>query len=158
MSTHLCDEQIRRLLGGTLPEDELSQADAHLWQCHDCRDALRQRTEPTPDLPPLAAPRSEGAAPQSALPAVPGYEVLGELGRGGMAVVYQAQQLRPHRVVALKVLHTGLPADARRRFFAESEALALLQHPGIVQVYEAGEQDGRPYFSLEFCGGGSLAR
>ena len=158
MSTHLCDEQIRRLLCGTLPDDELVQADAHLWQCPDCRDVLQRRTEPTPDLPPLAAPRSEGAAPQSALPAVPGYEVLGELGRGGMAVVYQARQLRPHRVVALKVLQTGLPADARRRFGAESEALARLRHPGIVQVYEAGEHDGRPYFSLEFCGGGSLAR
>jgi len=157
MSTHLCDEQLRRLLGGTLPDDELFQADAHLWQCPDCRDALQRRTEPTPDQPPLAAPRSEGAAPQSALPAVPGYEVLGELGRGGMAVVYQARQLRPNRVVALKVLQTGLPADARRRFGAESEALARLRHPGIVQVYEAGEHDGRPYFSLEFCGGGSLA-
>ena len=158
MSTHLSDEQSRRLLGGTLPDDELLQADAHLWQCPDCRDALRRRTEPTPDLPPLAAPRYEGAAPQSALPAVPGYEILGELGRGGMAVVYQARQLRPNRVVALKVLQTGLPADARRRFGAESETLARLRHPGIVQVYEAGEHDDRPYFSLEFCGGGSLAR
>jgi len=157
MSTHLCDEQIRQLLGATLPDDELVQADAHLWQCPDCRDALQRWTEPTPDLPPLATPRAEGAAPQSALPAVPGYEVLGELGRGGMAVVYQARQLRPNRVVALKVLQTGLPADARRRFGAESEALARLRHPGIVQVYEAGEHDGRPYFSLEFCGGGSLA-
>ncbi len=158
MSTHLCDEQIRRLLGATLPDDELLEADTHLWQCPDCRDALQRRTEPTPDLPPLGAPRADGAGPQSALPGVPGYEVLGELGRGGMAVVYQARQLRPNRVVALKVLQTGLPADARRRFGAESEALARLQHPGIVQVYEAGEHDGRPYFSLEFCSGGSLAR
>src|SRR5579883_6389 len=158
MNAHLCDERIRGLLGGTLPDEELVQAEAHLWQCLDCRDALRRWTEPAPDLPPLAAPRSEGAAPPSALPTVPGYEVLGELGRGGMAVVYRARQLRPNRVVALKVLRTGLPADARRRFCAESEALARLQHPGIVQVFEAGEHDGRPYFSLEFCGGGSLAR
>jgi serine/threonine protein kinase len=158
MSPHLCDEQIHRLLGATLADDELVSAEAHLWQCPDCRDALRRRTEPTPDVPPVAAPRSEGAAPGDALPAVPGYEVLGELGRGGMAVVYQARQLRPNRVVALKVLQTGLPADARRRFGAESETLARLQHPGIVQVYEAGEHDGRPFFSLEFCGGGSLAR
>ena len=79
MSTHLCDKQISQLLRGTLPDDELVQADAHLWECPDCRDALGRRTEPAPDVPPLAAPRSEGAAPQSALPAVPGYEVLGEL-------------------------------------------------------------------------------
>src|SRR5262249_41498549 len=63
------------------------------------------------------------------------------------------------RTVALKVLRAGLPADAdaRCRFRAEAEALARLQHPGIVQVYEVGEQNGRPYFSLEFCAGGSLA-
>src|SRR5262249_44601273 len=89
----------------------------------------------------------------------PGYEVLGELGRGGMGVVYKARQVRPSRTVALKVLRAGLPADAdaRRRFRGEAEALACLQHPGIVQVYEVGEQDGRPYFSLEFGAGGGLA-
>jgi serine/threonine-protein kinase len=157
MNPHLCDEQIGRLLGGTLPDDEAARAEAHLWQCPGCRDALKRWTEPPPELPPLAAMPPETAAASAALPAVPGYEVLGELGRGGMAVVYRARQLRPDRVVALKVLQTGLPADARRRFRAESEALARLQHPEIVQVYEAGEHEGRPYFSLEFCGGGSLA-
>ncbi|MFI5458143.1 MAG: SUMF1/EgtB/PvdO family nonheme iron enzyme [Isosphaerales bacterium] len=160
MSTHLCDEQIHRLLGGTLPDDELSQADAHLWQCPDCRDALRRRTEPMPDLPPLGAPRSEGAAPQSTLPTVPGYEILGELGRGGMAVVYQAQQLQPDRIVALKMIraieHAG-PIE-RLRFQIETEAVARLQHTHIVQLYEAGEVGGQPFFSLEFCDGGTLAQ
>jgi formylglycine-generating enzyme required for sulfatase activity len=160
MSTHLCDEQIRRLLGGTLPDDELVQAEDHLWQCPDCRDALQRRTEPMPDLPPLGAPRSEVAAPQSALPAVPGYEVLGELGRGGMAVVYQARQLQPNRIVALKMIrafeHAG-PTD-RLRFQIETEAVACLQHPHIVQLYEAGEVRGQPFFSLEFCDGGTLAQ
>jgi len=160
MSTHLCDEQIRRLLCGTLPDDELVQADAHLWQCPDCRDALQRRTEPTPDLPPLGAPRSQGAAPQSALPAVPGYEILGELGRGGMAVVYQARQLQPNRIVALKMIraieHAG-PTE-RLRFQIETEAVARLQHPHIVQLYEAGEVRGQPFFSLEFCDGGTLAQ
>ncbi len=157
MITHLCDEQIHRLLDATLSDDELLEADAHLWQCPDCRDALRRRTEPAPDVPPWTAPRTEDAASRSTLPTVPGYEVQGELGHGGMAVVYQARQLRPNRIVALKMLQTGLPADARRRFGDESEALARLRHPGIVQVYEVGEHDGRPYFSLEICGGGSLA-
>ena len=160
MSTHLCDEQIRRLLGGTLPDDELLQADAHLWQCPDCRDALQRRTAPMPDVPPLAAPRSEGAAPQSALPEVPGYEILGELGRGGMAVVYQARQLQPNRIVALKMIraieHAG-PTE-RLRFQIETEAVARLQHPHIVQLYEAGEVRGQPFFSLEFCDGGTLAQ
>ena len=160
MSTHLCDEQISRLLGGTLPDDELVPAEAHLWQCPDCRDALQRRTEPMPDLPPLGAPRSEGAAPQSALPAVPGYEVLGELGRGGMAVVYQARQLQPNRIVALKMIrafeHAG-PTE-RLRFQIETDAVARLQHPHIVQLYEAGEVRGQPFFSLEFCDGGTLAQ
>jgi formylglycine-generating enzyme required for sulfatase activity len=158
MSPHLGDEQIRRLLGGTLSDEELVQADAHLWQCPDCRDALRRRTEPTADLPLLAAPRSDGAAPQSALPAVPGYEVLGELGRGGMAVVYQARQLQPNRLVALKMIrameHAG-PAE-RLRFQIETEAVARLQHAHIVQLYEASEVRGQPFFSLEFCDGGTL--
>jgi formylglycine-generating enzyme required for sulfatase activity len=158
MSPHLGDEQIRRLLGGTLSDEEQVQADAHLWQCPDCRDALRRRTEPAPDLPLLAAPRSEGTAPPSALPAVPGYEVLGELGRGGMAVVYQARQLQPNRLVALKMIraveHAG-PTE-RLRFQIETEAVARLQHPQIVQLYEAGEVRGQPFFSLEFCDGGTL--
>ena len=159
MSAHLCDEQIRQLLAGTLPDDELSLADAHLWHCSDCRDALQRRTEPTPDLPPLDAPRSEGAAHQSALPVVPGYEVLRELGRGGMAVVYQARQLQPNRIVALKMIraieHAG-PTE-RLRFQIETEAVARLQHAHIVQLYEAGEVRGQPFFSLEFCDGGTLA-
>jgi formylglycine-generating enzyme required for sulfatase activity len=160
MITHLCDEQISRLLQGTLPDDELLQADAHLWECPDCRDALRRQTEPAPDLPPLRAPRSQGADPQSALPTVPGYEILGELGRGGMAIVYQARQLQSNRIVALKMIraieHAG-PTE-RLRFQIETEAVARLQHAHIVQLFEAGEVRGQPFFSLEFCDGGTLAQ
>ncbi len=91
-------------------------------------------------------------------PSVPGYEVLGELGRGGMGVVYKARQRNLDRLVALKMLHGGR-ADPRERarFQAEAEAVARLQHPNIVQVHEVGECDGRPFFSMEFCAGGSLA-
>ncbi len=160
MSAHLCDEQIRQLLCGTLPDDELKEADAHLWECPDCRDAMQRRTAPMPDVPPLAARRSEAAADQSVLPEVPGYEILGELGRGGMAVVYQARQLHPNRIVALKMIraieHAG-PAE-RLRFQIETEAVARLQHAHIVQLHEAGEVRGQPFFSLEFCDGGTLAQ
>jgi WD40 repeat protein len=102
----------------------------------------------------MAAPRSGalGAAP-------PGYELLGELGRGGMGVVYQARQQGLNRVVALKMIlsadHAG--ADEVARFRTEAEAIARLQHSNIVQIFEIGEHDGKPFFSLEFCGGGSLA-
>ena len=91
--------------------------------------------------------------------AVPGYEILGELGRGGMGVVYKARQLeaQPRRRAEDdpgRRLTPG-PADLAR-FRTEAEAVARLQHPNIVQVYEVGEHDGQPFFSLEFCPGGSL--
>jgi WD40 repeat protein/tetratricopeptide (TPR) repeat protein len=91
---------------------------------------------------------------------VPGYEVLGELGRGGMGVVYKALQKGPNRLVALKVILSGPHAgEAERvRFRTEGEAVGRLQHPNIVQVYEVGEHDGRPFLSLEYVDGGSLAQ
>jgi formylglycine-generating enzyme required for sulfatase activity len=91
---------------------------------------------------------------------VAGYDILGELGRGGMGVVYRAWQPELRRQVALKMIlagaHTG-PQELAR-FRAEGEAVARLQHPNIVQVHEFGEEDGRPFFSMELVEGGSLAQ
>jgi WD40 repeat protein len=93
------------------------------------------------------------------LPRVPGYVVLGELGRGGMGIVYRARQLGLKRLVALKMVRAGLQAGDKElaRFRAEAEVLARLQHPNIVQIHEVGEADGRPFFALEYVEGGSLA-
>jgi WD40 repeat protein len=91
--------------------------------------------------------------------AVPGYEVLGVLGRGGMGIVYKARQDGLNRLVALKMIQpAGTGPDDLARFRREAEAAAQLQHPNIVQVHAVGECEGRPYFSLEFVDGGSLAQ
>ncbi len=105
---------------------------------------------------------SDQPAPQShaedPLPAIPGYELLGELGRGGAGVVYHARHLGLRRPVAIKMLNRGLfPTEAdRRRLRAEAEAVARLQHPNVVQLYETGEIGGSPYLVLEYVSGGTL--
>src|SRR5262245_53102488 len=94
------------------------------------------------------------------LPRIPGYEVEAELGRGGMGVVFRARHLPLKRVVALKMLLAGPYAGPleRGRFRREAEAVARLRHPNVVQVYDVGDSAGRPYYSMEYIEGGSLAQ
>jgi eukaryotic-like serine/threonine-protein kinase len=94
------------------------------------------------------------------MPDLPGYSITGVLGRGGMGVVYQARQKGLDRLVAIKMLLAGTHAGEEyfARFQTEAQAVASLQHPNIVQIYEVGEQGGLPFFSLEFVPGGSLAQ
>jgi serine/threonine-protein kinase len=103
-----------------------------------------------------------GTSPKAAAgpPQVPGYEIVSELGRGGMGVVYQARQTGLNRIVALKMILAGGHAGPQElaRFRTEAEAIARLQHPNIVQIHEVSQHDGLPFFSLEFCPGGSLER
>jgi len=86
------------------------------------------------------------------------YELLERLARGGMGVVHRARHTRLNRVVALKMLLSGDQAAEAElaRFRTEAEAIARLQHPHIVQVFEIGEHDGKAFLALEFCAGGSL--
>jgi serine/threonine protein kinase/tetratricopeptide (TPR) repeat protein len=114
---------------------------------------------PSPNLAPTLVTKEERNLEDLApISAVPGYTVLCELGRGGMGVVYKARQEGLKRTVALKMILAGAHAssDTLTRFKVEAEAVARLQHPNIVQVYEIGEHEGRPYFSMEFVDGGDL--
>jgi serine/threonine protein kinase len=87
-----------------------------------------------------------------------GYDLIYELGRGGMGVVYKARQRGLNRIVALKmILSDFMSPDALSRFRFEAEALARLNHPNIVQIYEIGEHGGQNFFSMEFVDGGTLA-
>ncbi len=91
------------------------------------------------------------------LPQVPGYEILGELGRGGMGVVYRARQLGLNRMVALKmVLNSQASESELERFRLEARSVATAQHPNIVGVFDVGEFNGLPYMALEFVEGGPL--
>jgi serine/threonine-protein kinase len=104
----------------------------------------RQRANRTPPLPESVA----------------GYEIISVLGRGAMGVVYKARQRGLKRLVALKMILSGEHAGEQElaRFQAEANAVAQLQHPGIVQIYEVGEDGDRPFFSLEFVDGPSLQK
>jgi serine/threonine protein kinase len=88
---------------------------------------------------------------------IAGYEIQGELGRGGMGVVYRAWQRKLNRIVALKMLTGYYGSPELKRFFAEAETAANLQHTNIVHVYDVGEHEGAPFFAMEFVEGGSLA-
>ena len=149
---------------GKSPE-EVCQGDAELLAEVKARLQYVRRLEAKLDvLLPSSSSGSEAgtaaARPWTAQPPhLSGYEVQDELGRGGMGVVYRAWDQRLHRPVAIKMLLAGDFArpDERERFEREAEAAAGLRHANIVQVYQVGDLEGRPYFTMEFVEGGSLA-
>ncbi len=145
------------------------------WTEADGMDQRASQSSPTIDVPGAAsgvqnaAPRGQAwpaqtsrptatPRPPDGAPFIPGYEIIKELGRGAMGVVYKARQLALNRVVALKMVLAGQHAGAKvlLRFQIEAEAVAHLQHPNIVQIFEVGEEKGCPFFALEFVEGGTL--
>ena len=164
------DPRVRQLLEELLDSEQTPEEVCHhcpellpevhrRWQrkraCDAQLDALFLAPEPHS---PFGSPSS---TPSSAeLPRIPGYEVLEVVGRGGMGVVYRARHVRLDRPVALKMLLTGAHAsrESRERFLREARIGAGLRHPNIVQVHDMGDQDGLPYFTMEFVEGGNLAQ
>lgn len=104
--------------------------------------------------------RRASRRPTSKLPHIPGYEIEGVVGCGGMGVVYRARHLKLNRPVAIKMLLAGGYAGPHEleRFKREAESIAAICHPGIVQVFDAGECDGHPFFVMEYVDGGTLAQ
>ena len=120
---------------------------------------MRQVRGPTLSSGRMLPPAELSSAALEALRAA-GYEIHGELGRGGMGVVYLARKVALNRPCALKMILAGPHAGsaAAARFRTEAETVARLRHPGIVQIYHVGEAGGLPFLELEYLPGGSLDR
>lgn len=154
-------------LANALPRTDAELA-AEFAPKPEARNVADQTTLPpvdkrlTNDIPQwaLTVEQHPAHAKEPRLPRIPGYDILSVLGRGGMGVVYRARQHGLNRIVAIKMILAGSHAGPQdlTRFRTEAEAVARLKHPNIVQIHEIGEHEGLPYFSLEFCEGGSLSQ
>jgi tRNA A-37 threonylcarbamoyl transferase component Bud32 len=155
------DNELNPTVPRTPPAHELT-AD-HVPDDTSARAAPRAPAEApagTNPRTPSDAARQEAEARVRAAAGVPGYVLLRELGRGGMGVVHEARHVKLNRVVALKMMLGGEQASRSEliRFLAEAEAVAAVKHENVVQVYDYGDADGRPFMALEFCPGGTLRK
>jgi serine/threonine-protein kinase len=158
------DTYLRRLHAGEAVDREaFLREHPELASAVKCLDALERLAPPAGEVTssPQKSSTVEEIVPPSAFPRVFGsYELLGELGRGGMGVVYKARQQELDRVVALKMIlqrHLASP-EVVRRFQSEAKAAAKLRHSHIVQIHEVGQHHGQDFFTMEYIEGQSLAQ
>ena len=154
---HPTQQQLTAFGRQALNDDEWATVEEHVAACDRCRQIL----ETLPEDPLLSTVRGAtvSTCPSDAPPCLhAGYEILEQIGQGGMGVVFKARQAGLGRLVALKRLHAGGRPKPERmsRFRREAEAVARLDHANIVRIYEVGEQDGQPYLALEYVAGGTL--
>ena len=175
-------DRLERLLDHRLDDTELDEIEQHIEGCVVCQHTLEELTsaaigglepgrgtlitlteaEPGLVVDPLGgtagARTGNNERTARVVPTVAGYDLKGELGRGGMGVVYEARHVRLNRPCALKMILAGAHAGPEdvARFVTEAEAIARLQHPSIVQIRHIGDADGLPFLELEYVAGGSL--
>ena len=155
----LLDEYVGLLQSGAQPDRE--KIEARFPAATSMLDCLEGLERLAPDTDAAGGDRTEDEAPASQMPRRFGeYELLEEIGRGGMGVVYKAQQMALDRTVAVKMILSSHLASAEhvRRFQAEARAAARLHHPHIVGIYEVGQLHGQHYFTMAYVEGRSLAQ
>src|ERR1700677_2211566 len=149
-------ETLSRLACDAASGSHFAPMEAHVQMCANCQDALERLAADAS----VSEERGGGRlAEPDHPPTIPGFVIEGVLGRGGMAVVYQAWQPQLARRVAIKVVSAIalIGAEDRRRWLREAQAIGRVRHPNVVQLHDAGEQDGCLYLVLDLIAGGSLA-
>jgi serine/threonine-protein kinase len=142
-----------------VPEEAGPDSPGHFSNLEKQIQALRGVDDPSHRGDATVDWRTQVVAPPAARwPRLPGYEILGELRRGGMGRVYKARHEKLGRFVALKMVRHFFDENTTRRFINEARTLARLQHPHIVQIHDIGEHDGELYLSMEFMAGGNLSQ